>query len=451
MSSQENLNRVAIVGAGPAGLSVARALKVVGIPFTIYEKHSDVGGIWDKDNQGSPVYRSAHFISSKTMSGHIGHPMPQHYPDYPSNQQVLAYIKSFATSEELLPAIRFNTVVEEAKRERDYWLVTSKTLGASGENEPKHERYRWLVCASGTNWFPNRPAIKGEESFAGEIIHSVEYNDSDILRDKRVLIVGAGNSGVDIACDAAYASKKALISLRRGYHFIPKNIFGIPSDVFGAQSKWMPFWLRQRIFGVLLRLLNGDLSRLGLPRPDHRVFESHPILNTQVLHYLQHGDLSVRPDIDYAEGDKVYFNDGSCEEVDLIILATGYRWHIPYLNCPSLDWVNDRPRTSRKMFIPSEPTLFLNGYIELAGGAYKLFDEMAMLLAMSISKQAQGGSDLLALNRYLEKDEPNLGGNTSYVNSARHTNYTDVDKFNKMMRDMRKTLGWATPEVFYSK
>ena len=121
--------------------------------------------------------------------------------------------------------------------------------------------------------------------------HTQTYRSSEELRGKRVLIIGAGNSGADIACDAARTAARAFLSVRRGYHFIPKHIFGKPADVFAAESPPMPRWLEQRVFGVLLRLLNGDLSRLGLPRPDHRIFETHPILNTQVLHFLSHGDL----------------------------------------------------------------------------------------------------------------------------------------------------------------
>ncbi|MEM9777876.1 MAG: NAD(P)/FAD-dependent oxidoreductase, partial [Chloroflexota bacterium] len=208
-------HQVAIIGAGPAGLATGRVLKLLGIPFTIFEKHSDVGGIWDRTNEGSPMYRSAHFISSKTMSGHVDFPMPDHYPDYPSNTQILSYIHSFASEYGLYDHIRFNSHIESIELNEDGWVVYPK--GEVGKS------YRWLVCASGTNWFPNRPELPGESTFTGQIIHSVNYDDPETLRDKRVLVVGAGNSGVDIACDAAFASKSAHISLRRGYHFVPKH------------------------------------------------------------------------------------------------------------------------------------------------------------------------------------------------------------------------------------
>ncbi|MEM8859587.1 MAG: NAD(P)/FAD-dependent oxidoreductase, partial [Chloroflexota bacterium] len=349
-------NQVAIIGAGPSGLATGRILKILGIPFRIFEKHSDVGGIWDRTNEGSPMYRSAHFISSKTMSGHIGFPMPNHYPDYPSNGEILEYIRSFAAEYDLYSHIQFNTLINSIEKDGDGWVVQPQ-----GEDA---QRFRWLVCASGTNWFPNRPTLHGEDDFTGEIIHSVDYDDSEKLRDKRVLVVGAGNSGVDIACDAAFAAASAHLSLRRGYHFVPKHLFGLPADVFAKKTGGGPIWLEQAIFSLMLRVLNGDLTKLGLQKPDHKVLSSHPILNTQVLHYLQHGDLKAHQDINYLDGNTVYFVDGSSIEADLIILATGYNWHLPYMPDEVFEWHNDRPSLYLNIFSPKQSSLFVNGFIE---------------------------------------------------------------------------------------
>ncbi len=435
-------DHVAIVGAGPAGLSTARALKTIGIPFTIFEKHNDVGGIWDPENAGSPMYRSAHFISSKTMSGHEAFSMPQSYPDYPSHRQILAYIRSFAQTYGLYDSISFSSPVTKIERDGDAWVVRYR------QNAQEHAgQYRWVVGASGTNWYPNRPTLDGEESFTGEIIHSVDYSDASSLQGQNVLVVGAGNSGIDIACDAAFAANAAYCSIRRGYHFVPKNIFGIPADVFGAQSSWMPIWLSQRIFGLMLRLLNGDLTRLGLQKPDHRVFESHPILNTQVLHYMQHGDLIAKPDIARLDGKDVIFEDGTRAQVDKIILATGYDWKLPYLDEACYEWQNSRPQTFMKIFNPAQPGLFINGFVETNAGAYKLFDEMALLIAKAIEAQAKGAGR--AVQAYIEGSEPDLGGKVRYVKSARHTGYTNIDAYRRAMAAMRKRLGWPEPAVFY--
>ncbi|CAM3748500.1 flavin-containing monooxygenase [Parendozoicomonas haliclonae] len=434
----DSLDRVAIIGAGPAGLATARALKALKIPFDVFEKHSNVGGIWDRSNPGSPMYRTAHFISSRTMSGHQGFPMPDHYPDYPSNEQILTYIQSFAKTFDLEADIRFNTVVNNVRKQEQYWQLESTHNGLTTT-----ENYRWVVCANGTNWHPNRPTLKGEENFHGKIIHAVDYHDTAMLRDKRVLVVGAGNSGVDIASDAGFNAKQGYLSLRRGYHFVPKHIMGEPADVFGAKSDWMPMWLKQKSFGFLLRMLNGDLTRLGLKNPDHKVMTSHPIMNTQVLHYLQHGDLIAKPDIDHLEGNTVYFDDDSSADIDLIILATGYHWRIPYLNNLYFPWKNERPQTFLKIFNKDYPSLFINGFVETNGGAYKLFDDMAFLIANVIQAQKDNPLQAKTIQRYIEGPEPDLSGNIRFIDSARHTGYTNSRSYQKAMETMRKDFGWT--------
>lgn len=438
--------RVAIIGAGPAGLATARALLKLGIDFDIYEKHSDVGGIWDPENTGSPMYDSAHFISSKTLSGHEGFPMPEHYPDYPSAKHILAYIRQFASAYQLKQHISFNSQIDNASQVKGGWQVD---ITHGGNSVTKC--YRWLVCANGTNWFHSRPTLKGEESFHGDIIHSVNYRNSEQMKGKRVLVMGAGNSGIDIACDAAFSADEAYISMRRGYHFLPKHIFGEPVDVFGSKSSWLPIWIQQKTFGGLLRLINGDLTRLGLPKPDHKVLASHPIVNGQLLHYLQHGDIQAKGEVDYVQEHTVYFKDGSQLEVDLIIQATGYNWKIPYLDSRVFEWEHNRPHTFLKIFNKKHPDLFINGFVETNGGAYKLFDEMALLIANTIHAQAFKPVLAEKIQQYIEGPEADLSGKVTYVNSARHSGYTNSDAYRAAMKSMAKEFGFPSLKTFYAR
>jgi len=427
-------NQVAIIGAGPCGLSMARMLKALNIPFTVYEKHSDVGGIWDRSNEGSPIYRTAHFISSRTESGFTEFPMPDHFPEYPSHVHVLEYLRSFAKTHGLKSHIRFNTKVEKISFEDELWHIQS--------GDGTQVSYRWLVCASGTTWHPNRPILKGEERFEGEIIHSNIYDDDNYLRGKRVLVVGAGNSGVDIACDAAHNADSAHLSLRRGYHFVPKYLFGMPADVFAKKVGSGPMWLEQKMFSWVLRLLNGNMTRLGLQKPDHLPMSSHPIVNSQVLHYLQHGDLKAHQDIDFLSGSTVNFVDGSSIEVDLVILATGYNWHIPYLPKEVYEWKNGRPKIYLRIFNPKYASLFALGYCETNAGGYHLFDKMAYLTAKTIESQLHHPKVASQINEHINGLEPDLSGKITFVESSRHTNYVDSTTWVRELEKFRKKFGW---------
>lgn len=430
-----NIGRVCVVGAGPAGLSLARAFIAHGVPFDAYERHSDLGGLWDPSNPGSPVYDSAHFISSKTQSHFHDFPMPEDYPDYPSHRQVLAYMRSFADAYRLRQHIRFGTGVSSAVPDAAGWRVTLST----GEVRS----YASLVCANGTNWHPTMPTYPGV--FSGEMRHTQTYRSPEELRDRRVLIIGAGNSGADIACDAARTAAKAFLSVRRGYHFIPKHIFGKPADVFAAESPKMPRWLEQRVFGALLRLLNGDLRRLGLPRPDHRIFESHPILNTQVLHYLAHGDLTAMPDVERFAGRTVHFKGGATEGIDLVLCATGYAWSIPYVDAGQFRWKGQRPDLYMAIFSRENPGLYVMGYLETNSGAYRFFDDMADLLARVLVARAEGGEAARAVEQLIATDQPDLTGGIHFVGTDRHATYVDGKAYRKHLRRVRQRLGW--PEL----
>ena len=165
---------------------MARAFEREGIPYDIVERHDALGGIWDIDNPGSPMYESAHFISSKYTSYFYGYPMPAEYPDYPSRAQVLAYVRSFARAYGLDRHAQLGVAVVSAAPVADGWDV----LLSDGQRR----RYRGVVCANGVTWHPRVPDLAGQDRFLGEVRHSVTYRSADGLRGRRVLVVGGGNS-----------------------------------------------------------------------------------------------------------------------------------------------------------------------------------------------------------------------------------------------------------------
>jgi len=425
-------NKVCIIGAGPAGLSAARALSRLGIEYDQYERHSDVGGIWDLENPGTPMYESAHFISSRGTSGFFDFPMPATYPDYPSNRQILAYTRSFAQAYGLRERIRFNAVVRDVQELNGRWQVTL----ADGTVAV----YAAVICATGVTWAPRLPTFPGV--FDGEVRHSVTYRDASEFRGKRVLIVGLGNSGADIACDAAANADAAFVSVRRGYHLIPKHLFGIPVDELAHTGPQLPMRLERPVFKALLRLVQGDLTRYGLPEPDHKLFESHPLLNSQLVHYLQHGDVSIKADIAGLDGTRVRFVDGSSEEIDLVLCATGYDWTMPYLPQDCFRWTDGRPDLYLTAFSRQHHNLFGLGYLETNSSAYTLFDHVSNLVAQYLDDQQHDPARAAAFDTIRATDRPDLSGGISFVDSARHRSYVDAKTFHRYLKKVRRRVGW---------
>lgn len=421
---------VCVIGAGPAGLAVARALRERSLEYVHLERHTGVGGAWDIDNPGGPMYESAHLISSRTRSGFSGFPMPDDYPDYPGHRQVLAYLRAFADAYGLTEHVETGVEVTEVRRDGDGWLVTR----ADGTTS----RHAVVVVATGSQWFPNEPALPG--SFTGEVRHSSTYRSPGELAGRRVLVVGAGNSGCDIACDAARSADHAVISTRRGYWFIPKHVFGVPSDVVGGAGSFLPKRAERALIQPLLRLLVGDLRRLGLPKPDHKLFETHPIVNSMLLHHLQHGDITARPGIQDTAGRTVTFTDGTSDEFDLVLLATGYRHRVPVAQ----QYVGDEQHPDLYLnFVSREhPGLFGVGYVETNSGAYGLFDQQAHLLAAYLDGLETHSPSAERFTRMIATDRPDLSNGLRFDSSPRHRGYVDSDAYVAYLRRVGRTLGW---------
>jgi cation diffusion facilitator CzcD-associated flavoprotein CzcO len=398
------------------------------MPFEIVDAGDGFGGIWDVTRAETPMYRSAHFISSRTVSGFRDFPMPDDYPDYPRHDHILSYVRSYAEAHGLAPNVRFRTRVDRLAPEGDGgWRATLD----SGEER----RWSAVVVATGTTWHPRLPEVEG--AFDGDQIHSFAYGAPEQFVGKRVLVVGGGNSGCDIACDAARNAARAFLSMRRGYHFCPKYVFGQPSDVFAHGGPQLPAWLEERVLGFLVnRVFVGDLRRYGLPRPDHPILRSHPIMNTQVLHHLGHGDLEFRPDVRALRPGSVVFSDGREDEVDLIVWATGYRRHFPFLG-PDASPGPGGEDLFLHVLHRRHPTLAFLGLFETDGAAYELFGLQAELVARHLALRQGGGALAERFDRQRIVARPDLRGGRRYVDSPRHSWYVRGETYGRVLR---KTL-----------
>ncbi len=427
--------RYCVVGAGPAGMVMARALLREGVPFDWFERHQDFGGIWDMDVPGSPMYSSAHFISSRWTSGFYGDPMPEDLPDYPRWTEVRDYLRGVARRYGLHRHVTFGTEVERAEPlPGDRWRVSLST----GEVR----EYDGLVACPGVTWHPHVPGLPGRDEFAGTVRHSNTFRDGIELRGKRVLVVGAGNSGVDIACDAARHADRAYLSVRRGYRFVPKHIAGLPTDALltGRIEPPRGMVLSQDV-DELLDSLVGDLTRFGLPAPDHEALSSHPIMNTQVLHHLGHGDLVAKPDVVRLTPAGAVFADGSEVEVDEVLLATGYTYALPFLDESLMTWDRGHPQLWLNICSREHDSLYVLGFVEFADAAYQRFDEMAQLVVMDIHARETGRhkTELTELKR---TEHPDLRGGIDYVDSPRHANYVERTAYMDHLAGLRERFGW---------
>jgi cation diffusion facilitator CzcD-associated flavoprotein CzcO len=418
-----------VVGAGPAGLAAARWLKAIDAPFEGFERNPGVGGIWNIGFAGSPMYESAHFISSKTLSGFRDFPMPDSYPDYPSHRQILHYLEGYATRFDLRRHFTFGVSIESARPDGDEGFVVRLSDGTE-------RAYRGLITAVGCEWRPFMPTIAG--SFEGEVLHSRDYKHPRQFEGRRVLIVGAGNSGCDVACDASRSAAKALLSMRRGYYFVPKHIFGRPADVFNESGPHLPYVIERPILQGLLRVLNGDITRFGLPKPDHSILESHPVMNTQILHALGHGDIQVRPDVREFRGREVAFVDGRVDEVDLVLFATGYIRGVPFLT-PGVLADDDVSDLFLNVFHKRLENLFVLGHFTADGGAYPLIDRQAELVARVVDARRRG-TPIPSFDAARSGKAPDFSGGVRYQNVRRMSNYIKTRPYRRYLDRLLASL-----------
>jgi cation diffusion facilitator CzcD-associated flavoprotein CzcO len=433
------VKRFCIIGAGACGLAVAKTFAERGIAFDCFEAEGDVGGIWNP-NSPHAVYGSTHLNSSKKLSRYPDFKFPDEMPYYVSAAQAQDYLRAYAAEFGIYDRITFNTRVNAVERTDQGWRVT-----IDGESKPR--TYDGVVVANGHHWHPYAPETPGK--FDGEILHSHDVKSKAQLKDKRVLVVGAGNSAVDILSDAAQ-NGKAIHSMRRTYYFFPKMLFGKPTDAVIDRLSHLPLprHFMYSLYKLGMKILIGSHERYGLPAPDHDLFEAHPTACTTYLDHIVHGRIVAKPGIKRIEGKRVVFDDENetSEEVDLLIWATGYRVHFPFMDDSYVFDDKGWPRLFIHTFHREWDDFFVCGLFEPAeGGVWQIADYQARLIAAFITAQEEDPKRAAWFHQLKAEANPDIGHGLKPQDTPWHRFEIQHLRFRRYMAKLLKKFGACAP------
>lgn len=420
--------KVCIIGAGSSGIAACKALQDRSIPFECYEAGDRVGGNWVYKNSNgmSSAYRGLHINTSRLRMQYSDFPMPEDYPDFPHHTHIAQYFDDYAEHFQLKRHIRFRTRVARAEPVPGGWEITLE--------DGARRSYRALIVANGHHWDPRWPEPPFPGEFRGRVLHSHEYLEPEPFRDQNVLVVGFGNSAMDIAAETSAISKATFLSVRRGFHIIPKYLFGRPLDRQPLPA-WMPFSWQRAVLGFLIRLSTGNPRDFGLPEPDHKILSAHPTVSPDILNRIVHGRVKPKPNIERLDGDGVVFTDGTREAVDAIVYCTGYKLSFPFFRPELISAPNNDLPLFRRVFHSKYPDLFFIGLLQPLGAIMPL----AELQSVWVARYLLGEYALPSPDR-MERDirEERERMRRRYGSAPRHTMQVDFAPYVNAVREEMK-------------
>ncbi len=370
---------VVVVGAGPAGLAVAACLRQAGVPFVILESGDQVGLSWRRH------YDRLHLHTHKALSALPFLPFPKSYPRYPSRAQVIEYLEAYAGRFRLQP--RFGQRVLSARHNGGSWEV--------GTQDALY-RAQHLVVATGYSREPLLPDWPGQDSFRGTILHSSKYRNGEPYRQRRVLVVGFGNSGGEIAIDLWEHGALPALAVRSPVNVIPRDLLGvIPVLSIGILQSRLPPWLADAMNAPILRLTQGDLTRFGLRKapigPTRQILRAAriPMIDVGAIKLIKQGRIAVFPGIERFTEEGVVFADGRQAAFDAVILATGYRPRVDAFLQGDPDAVDEHgtPMTSGRE--AAVPGLYFCGFRVSPTGMLREIGREAKRISADISRSTR--------------------------------------------------------------
>lgn len=397
------MSRYCVIGAGAAGISALQELRQAGYEVECFEKTDRVGGHWHT------AYEALHLITSRDMTSFEGFPMPKGYPHFPRRDEVRAYIESYARHHGHFELITFNTeVVSVTPEDADLGPVGSagwRVVTSGGEEGV----FDGVLIANGHLWDAYVPQVPGD--FTGKQLHSSKYKNVKDLDGERILVVGAGNSGCDLAVDVAQHRLEADIVIHQGVYFQPKAYFGVPRQEVPFLAEFSPE--EQDLLGRLLaRVSIGENHNYpGMPGPSAKTPADGPTtVNTLMPYWIHHGRVRVVPGLSRFEGTTVHFTDGTSREYDSILWATGFNVRLPFLDDVQVTWRDDVPVRYAGGILPDGvEKLYFVGLIAPRGPQIPIYGDQTKLITRMIGLHQKAGPRGLALaNYFATKQEPEL-------------------------------------------
>jgi dimethylaniline monooxygenase (N-oxide forming) len=418
---------VCVVGAGAAGLTAIKALAERSIEFDCFEMGSAIGGLWryDNDNGRSPVYASLHIDTSKERFAFEDLPMPKHWPTYLHHSQVLVYLEAYARAFGLVPLITFRHEVTSVVRLVDRWSVTVRDLASGAKTT---NAYRAVIVASGHHWDPNLPGTDGP--FAGRIMHAQAYRTPEPFIGKDVVVVGAGNTAVDLAAELSWHARSVTLSTRSGAHVLPRYLFGRPLDRWSTRtSTRLPLAVQRPLYRTLLFLARGRQDSYGFPTPAAPILSQHPTVNQEILRLVKDGQVAVRRGLSRMTEHEAVFVDGTTTKCDVIIYATGYTISFPFLE-EVLEVFENRVDLYRRVVSVDHPGLFFVGLIQPVGALPPLAEQQAKW----VSRLLDGAPlpTVATMKAAIARDREEL--TSRYEDRPRHTIQVDYWSYLDEMR-----------------
>jgi thioredoxin reductase len=443
----EPLPAVAVIGAGSSGITALKTLAEQGFDVTCFEASDRIGGNWvyENSNGTSACYRDLHINTSRTRMEYSDFPMPDDYPDYPRHDQIATYFDAYARHFGFYDRIRFRTRVEHAERDAGgTWTLTL--------DDGTSHRFDALVVANGHHWNPRwpEPGFPGSDTFEGIQMHAHEYMNPDFLTGKDVVILGMGNSAMDLAVEGSYVAQNVYLAARRGAYIVPKYLFGRPTDTLGSWANpRIPFRIRQKIVGTMIDAYVGKVESFGLPKPDHAFGEAHPTVSGRILDRITHGAVQPKPNIARLDGDHVEFTDGTRVHADIVIYCTGYKITFPFFDEDLIAAPDNTIELYRRVFHPEIPNVCFVGLLQPLGAVMPLAEAQGRWIAEYLRGEYALPGDL-ELRREMAADRAAM--QDRYVSSKRHTIQVDFDDYlfeldreRKHGQERARSAGFARP------